>query len=188
MDVNRVPFGAVVLVMLWVGACASSSSPPVALTIPEPPPRVAIAPVALVEVLPTENFAPRAPATATQDNGGTPSTRRAVVSSPAVPSPPAAPPPVSAPSPVATPPASTNLRSSGSGAPTTSPVQVREILTRASRKLDALNRRQFSAGKQADYDNARRFLLQSEAALKANNLMLAQSSAEKAEALADGLR
>src|SRR5437868_10326121 len=58
---DLVPFGAVVLVMLWVGACASSSSPPVALTIPEPPPRVAIAPVALVEVLPTENFAPRAP-------------------------------------------------------------------------------------------------------------------------------
>ena len=170
---NPILLGVVVsFAALWAGGCASSSSSAAPLTIPEPPPRVAIAPAAVPEPPPAQRPAPRAPATTTQDGAETPSTRPAAV-----------------PSTGTVPPAeSTNLRPSGSGAPATSSVQVREILTRASQKLDALNRRQFSAGRRADYDNARRFLLQAEAALKANNLMLAQSSAEKAEALADGLR
>ena len=54
-------------------------------------------------------------------------------------------------------------------------------------QLATLERR-LSAGKSADYDSARRFLAQAGDAVKANNLLLAQSSAEKAEALADGLR
>ena len=37
-------------------------------------------------------------------------------------------------------------------------------------------------------DSARRFLAQADTAVKANNLLLAQSSVEKAEALANGLR
>ena len=170
---NRILFGVVVAVAaLWAGGCASSSSSAAPLTIPEPPPRVAIAPAAVPEAPPAQRPAPRAPATTSQDSAETPSTE-----------------PTAVPSTVTVPPAaSTNLRPSGSGAATTSSGRVREILARASQKLDALNRRHFSAGRQTDYDNARRFLLQAEAALKANNLMLAQSSAEKAEALADGLR
>jgi hypothetical protein len=65
---------------------------------------------------------------------------------------------------------------------------VLESITRITRKLDAIDRRRLSAGKSADYDSARRFLAQAGDAVKANNLLLAQSSAEKAEALADGLR
>jgi len=65
---------------------------------------------------------------------------------------------------------------------------VLESITRITRKLDAIDRRRLSAGKSADYDSARRFLGQAGDAVKANNLLLAQSSAEKAEALADGLR
>jgi hypothetical protein len=65
---------------------------------------------------------------------------------------------------------------------------VREALVRAKQKLDALNRRQLNAGQRADYDSARRFLAQAEGAVKANNLLLAQSSVEKAETLADGLK
>jgi hypothetical protein len=59
---------------------------------------------------------------------------------------------------------------------------------RVAGKLDTFKRNQLSAGKQADYDAARGFLIQADAALKANNLMLAQHSAEKAEALANGLK
>jgi hypothetical protein len=66
--------------------------------------------------------------------------------------------------------------------------QVRESLDRANKKLDAIDRRRLNAGKQADYDSARRFLAQADTAVKGNNLLLAQSSVEKAEALADGLR
>jgi hypothetical protein len=66
--------------------------------------------------------------------------------------------------------------------------QVLELLSRTKRKLDAIDRRKLSAGQSADYDSAQRFLAQAGDAVKANNLLLAQSSAEKAETLADGLR
>jgi hypothetical protein len=65
---------------------------------------------------------------------------------------------------------------------------VREVLTRTKQKLDSIDRRRLNAGRRADYDSARRFLAQAEAAVKVNNLMLADSSAEKAETLADGLK
>jgi hypothetical protein len=64
---------------------------------------------------------------------------------------------------------------------------VQESLRRTRQKLDAIDRRRLNAGKRADYDSARRFLEQAEGAVKANNLLLAQSSAEKAETLANGL-
>jgi hypothetical protein len=58
----------------------------------------------------------------------------------------------------------------------------------ARSKLDMIDRRRLNSGKRADYDSARRFMDQAEGAVKANNLLLAQSSVEKAETLADGLR
>jgi hypothetical protein len=61
-------------------------------------------------------------------------------------------------------------------------------LDRTRHKLDAIDRRRLNSGKRADYDSARRFLAQADTAVKANNLLLAQSSVEKAEALANGLR
>jgi hypothetical protein len=65
---------------------------------------------------------------------------------------------------------------------------VRDRLVRTKQKLDTIDRRRLNAGQQTDYDSARRFLSQGEAAVKENNLLLAESSAEKAETLADGLR
>jgi hypothetical protein len=66
--------------------------------------------------------------------------------------------------------------------------QVMESLGRTKQKLDSIDRRRLNAGKSADYDAARRFLAQAAVAVKANNLMLAQTQAEKAETLAAGLR
>ena len=64
--------------------------------------------------------------------------------------------------------------------------QVRERLVRTKQKLDSIDRRRLNAGKRADYDSARRFLSQANAAVEANNLLLAESSVDKAETLADG--
>ena len=66
--------------------------------------------------------------------------------------------------------------------------QVTESFNRAKQKLDAINPTRLNAGKRADYDSAQRFLTQAHEAVTANNLLLAESSAEKAETLADGLR
>jgi hypothetical protein len=65
---------------------------------------------------------------------------------------------------------------------------VRDRLARTKQKLDTIDRRRLNSGRQTDYDSARRFLSQGEAAVNDNNLLLAESSVEKAETLADGLR
>ena len=62
------------------------------------------------------------------------------------------------------------------------------VWCRTKQKLDLIQRHQLNAGKRADYDSARRFLSQAETAVKENNLLLAESSVEKAETLADGLK
>jgi predicted translin family RNA/ssDNA-binding protein len=66
--------------------------------------------------------------------------------------------------------------------------EVREMMDRTSKKLGALDRRKLTAGKQVDFDTARRFLSQAEEAVKAKNLLLAQYAADKAETLVNGLR
>jgi hypothetical protein len=80
------------------------------------------------------------------------------------------------------------LRPAAGAGRTPTAAQVRDQLTRTKRKLDLINRGILNAGKRTDYDSARRFISQAEAAVKENNLLLAESSAEKAETLADGLR
>jgi hypothetical protein len=65
---------------------------------------------------------------------------------------------------------------------------VRDRLARTKQKLDTIDRRRLNSGRQTDYDSAQRFLSQGEAAVNDNNLLLAESSVEKAETLADGLR
>jgi len=145
----------VIVATLLAGACASNparASVAVPLEIPEPPPRVQMAPMPAVD---------------------TPLPERPV---PAVvpPARPAPPPP--------------ELRPAGSVGRTPSAAQVRESLGRTKQKLDLMDRRRLNAGRQADYDSARRFLAQAESAVAANNLLLAQSSAEKAETLANGLK
>jgi hypothetical protein len=80
------------------------------------------------------------------------------------------------------------LRPAGPVGRTLTATQVREQLVRTKQKLDSIDRRRLNPGKRADYDSARRFLSQADAAVTANNLLLAESSVGKAETLADGLR
>jgi hypothetical protein len=65
---------------------------------------------------------------------------------------------------------------------------MRDRVVRTKQKLDAIDRRGLNPGQRVDYDSARRFLTQAEVAVNENNLLLAESSVEKAETLADGLR
>jgi hypothetical protein len=176
-------------------ACASTTarvSAAVPLAIPDPPPHATIPPVEVAEKAAPE---PAPPPTAENPGGrGGPVTApspapKPQAASPQVTTPPPATPPPATPPPPAAPAGATELRSPGSsGAQTFSAQQVREIMTRTAQKLDALDRRKLSSGKRDDYDAARRFLSQADTAVKANDLLLAQSSAEKAEALANGLR
>lgn len=170
-----------------LSACASNparSAAKVPLEIPEPPPRVAMDPVPAViaEVPP----APERPA-------ATPASRPpAAPASPpaAAAAPPAAQPPVAPVAPVeaprTTPPP--ELRPAGAAGRTPTAAQVRDQLARTRAKLNAIDRSRLNAGKRTDYDSASRFLLQAEAAVNDNNLLLAESSVEKAETLADGLK
>ena len=81
-----------------------------------------------------------------------------------------------------------DLLPAGPAGRTPTAAQVREALVRTKQKLDSIDLRRLNAGKRGDYDSARRFLAQAEGAVNANNLMLAKSSAEKADKLADGLK
>jgi hypothetical protein len=65
--------------------------------------------------------------------------------------------------------------------------RVRDVLARATRALEAINRAQLSNDARAQFDTARRFIDQSSDALKARNYMFARYLADKAEALAKGL-
>ena len=102
------------------------------------------------------------------------------------PQPPAAPPVAQTPEPARTPPP--ELRPAGPAGKSLTNAQLRERLVRTKQKLDAIDRRRLSPGKRTDYDSARRFLDQANDAAKLNNLLLAESSVDKAETLADGLR
>lgn len=177
--------GAVLIGAAWGVACASNpgrTATKVPLQIPEPPQRVTMDPVPAVATAPPpevpEAAPPATPAAAA------PSTPRVPASSPPV----AASPPPAQPSEPArqTPPP--ELRPAGPAGRTATASQVRERLVRTKQKLDAIDRRRLNAGKRADYDSARRFLSQANAAVDANNLLLAESSVDKAETLADGLR
>jgi hypothetical protein len=166
-------------------ACASSPATTAAklpLEMPEPPPRVTLDPVpAVAEVPPPEIPETTTPVMPTATAPTSP--RLPAASTPAVP---AGPPVAQTPEPARTPPP--ELRPAGPAGRTLTNAQVRERLVRTKRKLDAIDKRRLNAGKRADYDSAERFLAQAREAVSANNLLLAESSAEKAETLADGLR
>ena len=165
-------------------ACASNparSSVTVPLEIPEPPPRVAMDPMPAVAEVPPPLEPEPPPATPA---AAAPTTPRVPAASPA---PAAAPPVAQTPEPVRPNPPP-ELRPAGPAGRTLTAAQVRERLVRTKQKLDSIDRRRLNAGKRADYDSARRFLSQANAAVEANNLLLAESSVDKAETLADGLR
>jgi len=172
-----------------VCGCATNptrSAGVVALEIPEPPPKPDILPVPAPEAPPERPPAAapvERPASVPAARPSTPAQTNA--GSQSVPQAPAGP----APAPEAAAPApAPELLPAGTAARSLTGAQVRESLDRTRQKLDAIDRRRLNAGKRADYDSARRFLAQADTAVKANNLLLAQSSVEKAEALANGLR
>jgi len=177
--------GAILVGLTWAGGCASNptrTSNAVPLEIPDPPPRAAIDPVPAVAEAPPpeipETTAPVTPAAAAPTIPRVPAAR--------VPGPPEGPPVAQTPEPVRTPPP--ELRPAGPAGKSLTSTQVRERLARTKQKLDSIDRRRLNSGKRADYDSARRFLQQANEAVTANNLLLAESSAEKAETLADGLK
>ena len=178
--------GAMIIAAALTSACASNparASSVVPLNVPEPPAREPVAPLPVAGTSVPVTAAPPPEATPTAPVGRPPQ------ATPAAPGPAAAsapsPSPTTPPLPVAPPP---ELRPAGPGALTPTAARVLESLTRIKRKLDSMDRQKLSAGKSADYDSAQRFLAQAADAVKANNLLLAQSLAEKAEMLADGLR
>lgn len=181
---RAIAFGAALL----LSACASTparSSVTVPLEIPEPPPRVAMDPVPAViaETLPEAPEKPPAtPASQAAKPAPTPPASAAATPPPAGP-----PPAVIAPEPARTTPPP-ELRPAGGAGLTPTAAQVRDRVARAKQKLNLIDRRQLNAGKKTDYDSARRFLSQAEAAVNANNLLLAESSVEKVETLANGLQ
>jgi len=165
-------------------ACASNparASATVPLDVPEPPPRQPIAPVPATAAPPDATATPPSVKTTPLPQAEPPATAAVAASTPA---PPPAPSTASA-TPPAPPP---DLRSPGITGRALTSSQIAESITRTNRKLGLIDRRKLSAGKSADYDSAQRFLTQAADAVKANNLLLAESSAEKAETLADGLR
>jgi hypothetical protein len=176
------------MLALLISACASNpagSAAKVPLEIPEPPPRVAMDPVPAVI---TETPVP--PPAPPERPAATPVSRPAAPS-PASPAaavtPPATPPPTTAVEPPRTTPPP-ELRPGGPAGRTPTAAQVRDHLTRTRNKLKAIDRTRLNAGQRTDYDSAGRFLEQAEAAVNENNLLLAESSVDKAETLADGLK
>jgi hypothetical protein len=65
--------------------------------------------------------------------------------------------------------------------------RIRDVLGRAGRSLEAINRAVLSADARAQFDTARRFIDQASGALKARNYMFAAYLADKADTLARGL-
>jgi hypothetical protein len=169
-----------------LGMLAACSSNPartamnLPLHIPEPPPRVVMDPT------PTpEPPSATVPVSASRPTASIPTAIAAGTAATAVPTPQEAP-VVQAVEPVRTTPP--DLRPVNPAGRLTTDSQVRDGITRARQKLDAIDRRRLNAGQRTDYESALRFLEQAEAALKASNLLLAESSVEKADTLANGLR
>jgi hypothetical protein len=166
-------------------SCASSPSSSVPLHIPEPPPRVAIDPVPAV--IAGTPVTPDRPTGAPVSRPGTapPTTATATNPPAAAPVPPT---PAVVPEGPLRPTPPPELRAAGSTGRKPTASEVKDRLVRTKQKLDTINARSLNAGKRTDFNSARRFLAQAEEAVRENNLLLAESSVEKAETLADGLR
>jgi outer membrane biosynthesis protein TonB len=173
----------VVAVLLPVGACASAQAKapvePVALEVPPVPPRVIdpapvepppIPPVADLTV-PTPAPTPAKPRPPVRDTTRTEPKTEAKPETPE-------PEPVSQPAPVA--PLRTGTSANGPEAER----QIRDTLSRASKLLETVDPRGLSGDRKAAYDGAKDSITRADEALKASNVVLARSLAERAEKLA----
>ena len=174
---------------LLIASCASNparSSMTVPLEVPEPPPRVPPDPIPAV--IAGTPVSPDHPVSAPVSRPlATPPPVASTAAAPPAAPPPAQTPTVAPPEPPRTGPPP-ELRAAGTAGRPLTAAQVRDRIVRTRQKLDAIDRGRLNAGQRADHDSARRFLSQAEGAVKENNLLLAESSVDKAETLADGLR
>jgi hypothetical protein len=187
LQVTRVQrLGMVVVLAAVMPACAllQARTGPVgpSLDTPEPPPReVVLPPADPAEAAPTPVIVPAGQAPTRPSRPAQPKTADKADTPPAVP--PAEPAPVKPAEPAAT----------GSSLQITADVvaaerRVRELLVKATRDLGQLDYRSLSQAGKTQYDAARRFVAQSEDALKASNVRFAEQLAVKAAGLAAGLR
>jgi hypothetical protein len=185
-------------VLAGVAACAKPKPapppvPPPALEVPVVPPRVlSPVPVEAAEAAPTDAGAssptpaqptrprPKPEGTSQQRPGESPQgepskTETSQSENPTEPAKPAAP----EPSVLRTPQTPDNAASAR---------QIGEVLSRTRRDLASVNVAALASDARAQFENARRFVDQADAALKARNYMFARYLADKAEALARGLQ
>jgi hypothetical protein len=170
-----------ILVSLTGAACSTAGAiaPPVerpALDVPPVPPRL-VEPVPLPPP-PGPEPVPELPPQSTTK----PTTKPAVGT--AKPDPKVEPPPVEPPPVPPTPP----LRTPGTPDAAEATRRIREISARAQSILDTTDYQQLNQERQAQYQNAKLLINQSEEAIKASNFEFARNLAEKAERLAKELR
>jgi hypothetical protein len=183
--------GRLALVLLLAGAasaCASlqAGSAPTrpALETPAPPPRT-VEPIADPEPEAAGVETPE-PVVVTPPRPNTRPARPAAKHPVEKDTPPVTPPvvPTEAPKVEAAPPGA-GLQTTAN--PSEAERRVRGLLAKAVKDLDQLEVRRLSQGARSQYESARRFVAQSEEALKAGNLVFAEQLADKAAALAAGL-
>jgi hypothetical protein len=95
-------------------------------------------------------------------------------------------PPQPAPERPATPPPSLTIKPAP-GSQSATEASIRDLLSRATRDLGRVNYGSLTGDGKAQYDTARRFVQQSEDALREGNLVLAGKLADKAETMASML-
>jgi len=179
---------------LTVGGCSKKApqlvpEPPVALEVPVPPPRV-LAPLPPAEVPAVQTEAPAGPPPAARPR--TPARVSGAEqrppggkteASPENAAPPAEVPRASGEAAAPTP----ALRTPQTANDLEAEKRVRDVLGRALRGLEGINRSTLTADGRAQFDTARRFVDQATDALKVRNYMFAGYLADKAEQLARGL-
>jgi outer membrane biosynthesis protein TonB len=173
----------IVGLLLPVGACASAQAKApvesVALEVPPVPPRVIDpAPVEPLPVPPVEDLtvptpspAPAKPRPQARDTARTEPKPEAKPETPE-------PEPVTQPAPVAP------LRTGASGNGPEAERQIRDTLTRATRLLETVDVRVLSDDRKAALEGARESIARAHEALKASNVVLARSLADRAENIA----
>ena len=175
----------IVALLLPVGACASAQAKTqlesVALDVPQVPPRVIDPapveppPIPLVEDLPPPTPSAAAPARPRPPRDAS---RVEPKPDPRVDTPEPEPTPPPAPTPVA--PLRTGPVPNGPEAER----QIRDTLNRATKLLETVDARVLSNDSKATYDSARDSIVRAEEALKALNMVLARSLADRAETYA----
>jgi hypothetical protein len=175
------------VLLLPAAACASAQAKPaldpVALEVPPAPPRVidAVPLPPPTTITPVEELPASAPAPAPAKPRAQPRDR--VEAKPeAKPEVPAEPDP-GTPPPAPVPPLRTGTSANGPEADK----QIREIIGRANRLLEGVDRNALSDDGKANYDQAKDSVNRAEAALRVSNFVLARQVAERAENIAKRL-